>query len=454
MKENIYVIMLVFELTGEETKLPNVNNWLTPNYRGPEDTLWCNPCGKGQLPKKWKTDFPEYVYTYPQLQELKKKLNAVKSLLNPITGRDREKYDDIADAVRPQDELRGKNGVLVQDYNAEIVTNAWLKMFELLNFTESLLTALSASRTNKIFHSFHFAEAPGNFLLAINHYLKTKHPIFEWSWLANSYRELYIPRSETQYLCDAYGLIKAYPTRWIFGADEDGDITSPANIRSFQQAAAQQLDDIVHLATADVKFCPPDMNFDEEENINIPVHLGQLLASLMVLSKGGTMILKIFTTYEAPSICMLYMITLLFGHVYLVKPETSRPANSEKYIVATGYKNNLTPLQLSRLLNFMGYIRYLNTELGSPALFHAADISKEFINSIIDIETKLTNLQITHLEKNIKLYHEYNDKSVNAAKVDFAKERQNRAAAWIKRTEIQPLIDTDRFIHPVSINKK
>ena len=382
-----------------------------------------------------------YVYQYPEMISLKHELNSVKQKLDPIhvDPASAKKYATIANLVRSHDDLRGPSGILAKDYGAEIVTNAWLKMFELMNFAHSLLDKLQKSKTKKTFNSLHVAEAPGNFLLSINHKLRTEYPSVEWNWLASSFRDLY-SEGNVHYLEDQYGLISAFPNNWIFGADGDGDITSVANIRSFAQSLQ---DGECQLVTSDVKYVPIDVNFDEEENINIPVHLGHLLIALTSLSKGGIMILKEFTLFEAPSISMVYLMTQCFNNVRIVKPETSRPANSEIYIVGIDYKKNLNLLQIEALLDIMKYIRPLNTEAGSPAIFRKNDIPQTFVDKIVRIQSALVRSQIKQIERNLALFEKYtqeeyrgNDRQI---KKDLGPLREATAKEWIEKTGIRVL---------------
>ena len=54
-----------------------------------------------------------------------------------------------------------------------MVTNAWLKMYEILNNVDIL---------DDIEHlnAFHLCEAPGAFILSLNHYLKTRNISYNW----------------------------------------------------------------------------------------------------------------------------------------------------------------------------------------------------------------------------------------------------------------------------------
>ncbi len=68
------------------------------------------------------------------------------------------------------------------------------------------------------------------------------------------------------------------------------------------------------------------------------LHYCEMVTALGVLATGGSFILKAFTLFEHPTVCALYLMGALFGEVHVYKPATSKPGNSETYIVGKGFK--------------------------------------------------------------------------------------------------------------------
>ena len=64
----------------------------------------------------------------------------------------------------------------------------------------------------------------------------------------------------------------------------------------------------------------------------------QIIYAIAVQKKGGNFFIKFFDTFTEASLQMIYLIALLYEEVYFVKPNTSRYANSEKYIVCKKFK--------------------------------------------------------------------------------------------------------------------
>ena len=54
---------------------------------------------------------------------------------------------------------------------------------------------------------------------------------------------------------------------------------------------------------------------------------------------GGTFILKVYDTFTRISLDFLYLLSNLYNEVSIIKPFTSRFANSEKYLVCKGFRN-------------------------------------------------------------------------------------------------------------------
>jgi len=372
---------------------------------------------------------------WTELSELKQRLNKEKSKLDLYT--DKQQLHHMTAPMREYDLLRSEKGILVTEYGAEIVTNAWLKMYEILNKLNPFFAKIAKSRNAEL-KTLHLEEAPGNFLLAFNHFLKTKYKHIYWNWTANSYRDLY--NKNSSYLSDDYGLMKKFKTQWIYGADCDGDITSPANIRSFAQSVIK-----VHVVTSDVKYVPENPNYNEEENYNIPVHLGHIITSIMCLKKGGIAILKHLTLLEPASISLLYLLTACFESVEIFKPDTSKPANSEVYLICIGFKK-ISDAKVEQLLEYMQMIRFMNNAKGSPALFQKNDLPLNFIQEILKINKQLTELQILNIEKMMESIEKNKDKKTKDIYLDCLSARNEKAKLWINKMQIEKLAEKDHLL--------
>ena len=64
--------------------------------------------------------------------------------------------------------------------------------------------------------------------------------------------------------------------------------------------------------------------------------LCQFLTALTAIRKGGSFMCKIFDLLTPFTVGLVYILYKHFREVSIVKPFTSRPANSERYVVARG----------------------------------------------------------------------------------------------------------------------
>jgi len=455
--------------------LPKLEQWLQPEYTGIGDGIIIDEIN-GQddilnlakpipvnLPKNARKDFPNYFYDYESLLELKRTMNSAKSLMDPLQ-REWRQFQEFQRIYRGYDILKGKRGILVQTYGAEVVTNAWLKMYELARYITPVWDQAMKTRgkdTNARVTSLHIAEAPGNFIVSLNHYLQMEQRRLSWDWLANTYRDPLVAdlrakdqkfkepkvdldkpkQDETGYLGDTYGLIAKYPDRWLFGSDCDGDITSANNIRSLQATIAARgwKDGRADLVTSDVKYVPEgNPQYEDEELINRAVQTGHFAASWATLRVGGTAVLKEFSHLESSSVAQLYMATLSFDEVEVCKPHTSKGPNSETYLILRGYRG-VTEEQQRALLNYMTYIRFMNYQraMGCPAILPKAWIPAKFVAQVESMQKVLVDEQVLELKQMMAAYDEYKRGKYDTASSEKASLKMSED--WIKSMDMKAL---------------
>ena len=75
--------------------------------------------------------------------------------------------------------------------------------------------------------------------------------------------------------------------------------------------------------------------YDEtlQEIYNSKLILAEVIISLNNLKTGGTFILKMFDTFLDFTKSIIYLLTRCFQSVSIYKPDSSRPVNSERYII-------------------------------------------------------------------------------------------------------------------------
>ena len=287
--------------------------------------------------------------------------------------------------------------IFINQYQAEMVTNAWIKMYEILNSVHDLIPLKENIKT------FHLCEAPGAFISAVNHYISNR-GIGTLNWYAQSLKPNNTIKSTNELdvrdlALDVHrGLIGAYPNRWLFGdgSDKTGDITHSAVIKSY--VSNPLLKDIDFMTSdAGLQCDPTELN--EQEAFLSKINMGQIVCILACLPIGKSAIFKTFLPMSEPlTISMMYLVTNLFGTVTIIKPSSSHSSNSEVYVVLKKYKGIGADL-LEILYGLLDDPKITS----KTRLFEKID--KVYFDSYMESITRLIDRQIQALCRNYYYYY-------------------------------------------------
>jgi len=176
--------------------------------------------------------------------------------------------------------------------------------------------------------SFHLAEGPGGFIEAIANTRKNKDDIYIGMTLIDDKNDPNIPgwKKTEQFL-------RNNPNVYIErGSDNTGDILSLDNFAGCKEMYKSSMD----LITADGGF-DFSVDFNKQEMNIAKLLFAQVCYAVSMQKQGGTFVLKVFDCFMQHSVDILYILSSFYQKVYMMKPYTSRYANSEKYIVCKGF---------------------------------------------------------------------------------------------------------------------
>ena len=257
------------------------------------------------------------------------------------------------------------------------LSRSYFKMIE-------LWTGLGLSSVRATAHS---AEGPGGFLEAIMD--RSADPV---RMIAMTLRasERTIPgwRKSSQFL-------NAYPSVHItYGADNTGNLYSLANQDAFAEVARDHLGEQPTLYTADGGF-DFSADFNAQENTVLRLLAAEALCGLNVLAAGGTMILKIFDTTHRATLELLWMISSCFERTALMKPSTSRPANSERYWIGS---------QRIRVPDWiLSTLRELTAQDGWTRIFVEPIYDTNWLNQLQQFQEEIETQQINNIQMTLNL---------------------------------------------------
>lgn len=196
-------------------------------------------------------------------------------------------------------------------------------------------------------NTFHLAEGPGGFIEAIADMRKDNDGNYNstdtyYGMTLIKDNDLSIPgwRKTSDF-------IKKCPNFVIEqGVDGTGDLTNIDNLVYCYEQYGNSID----LITGDGGF-DFSVDFNSQEVASSKLLFCQIAFAIAMQKKGGCFIIKFFDTFTKLSSEMIYLLTILYENIYIIKPCSSRQANSEKYIVCKKFRIKDSRVLLHRLIS-------------------------------------------------------------------------------------------------------
>ncbi|KAG0237424.1 FtsJ methyltransferase domain-containing protein 2 [Actinomortierella wolfii] len=202
-----------------------------------------------------------------------------------------------------------------------------------------------------------------------------------------------------------------------YGADGTGDLLQRTNVEAFADAVDRDTAGLgVGLVAADGGVNMDDDQAAQELRMRHLI-LNQILTMFMTLQKGGDFVIKMFDIFTPVTAELVWILSRHFEKICVLKPLTSRPMNSERYVVCRHLlerrpsktikhllrahqafedaanapessdekhvKHILAPDTVTGDQSFMGYLRHHNLETAKRQL-EALDICLKFANDRIE----------------------------------------------------------------------
>ena len=202
------------------------------------------------------------------------------------------------------------------------VSRAFYKMLEIWK-----LSRLAEALPEGPFLSVHLAEGPGGFIEALAHVRKR---------MPDTYVGITLSQGDDPSIPGWRGnaLLAANDRRLVI--DEcggSGDILKRETLEHCISEYAGR----ASLVTGDGGF-DFSSNFSHQETLTLPLILAQAAHALVTQAKGGCFVVKLFDVFTQATIDLVYLLGTAYKMVQIVKPHTSRHANSERYAVCKDFR--------------------------------------------------------------------------------------------------------------------
>jgi 23S rRNA U2552 (ribose-2'-O)-methylase RlmE/FtsJ len=290
------------------------------------------------------------------------------------------------------------------------ISRAYFKMIEILhNFNFNFPTNLK---------SFHLAEGPGGFIEALLYYRKNKQDTYYGITLLED--DCSIPKwSKADYF------LHKNPNIIIeTGKDKTGNLYNVENLLHMSKYKNS-----MDFITADGGF-DFSIDFNKQEENSLKLIFCEICFAMMLQKKGGSFVIKVYDLYSSGSLQLLYLLNYLYEEVHITKPLSSRPANSEKYVVCMKFK--MVP-NLEELLQ----IFITNYDTFTITNIFSIPLSNHFIEKMIEVNSIFGQNQIENI---VSILNYIMDETKHEKNEQIKKTHLSKCVKWCKKYSL-PIYD-------------
>jgi 23S rRNA U2552 (ribose-2'-O)-methylase RlmE/FtsJ len=261
-------------------------------------------------------------------------LSTLKEKITPIerTWDIHKKYTNPYEYIHTPVPMKKKSVAKIRP-----ISRSYFKMIEILylfelipNTDTSMLSSINHADTicSNPIKTFHLAEGPGGFIEAIATIRNNPDDKYYGMTLIDK-----TPNSAVPTWKKSADFLGRFPNVQLeYGVDGTGNILVLENLRHCKEHYGSSMD----IITGDGGF-DFSIDFNQQEIAISKLLYGQLSFAVTMQKHGGSFVLKIFDSFMKHTLDILYLLASFYETVHIVKPKTSRYANSEKYIVCKGF---------------------------------------------------------------------------------------------------------------------
>lgn len=211
-----------------------------------------------------------------------------------------------------------------------------------------------------------------------------------------------------------------------YGADGTGDLYNRENLDYMADNLPR-----MQLITADGGF-DFSSDFNGQEELSMRLILCEIYSAFVLQDEGGSLVLKIYDMFNENTLKIVSLLNMYYESIYVVKPLSSRPANSEKYLVCTGFymADRATVQVLGDLI--AGY----SEELLS-AFFSDIEHDLGILNGLVCYNVYYTLRQAFYIEQTICYINDfgknYHDERVRQQIKSITETNRKKSLRWCEK---------------------
>jgi 23S rRNA U2552 (ribose-2'-O)-methylase RlmE/FtsJ len=230
---------------------------------------------------------------------------------------------------------------------------------------------------------------------------------------------------------DAY--CKKHNITLFYGTSGTGNLYDLSNINDL---TCETNGNSCHFITADGGF-DFSSDFNNQEEMSFRLILCEVYSALRLQSQGGCFVLKIYDIHSLTTMKLLYILKLFYENIYFIKPLSSRPANSEKYVLCTNFSFENKKILYNDVLKMLKQNILTYTQYNTNTICNDISIPIQFIRDIVDYNRIYITNQTIHIMKTLSLIDNTDNTNNNIIDAtDTIKHQVRKAVKWCYKYNI------------------
>jgi 23S rRNA U2552 (ribose-2'-O)-methylase RlmE/FtsJ len=276
------------------------------------------------------------------------------------------------------------------------LSRSFYKLLEIYNIQNIL-----DKYNNTTIKTFHLAEGPGGFIEATQYIRQNDSDTYYGMTLIDKNDNIPGWKKSQSFLSKHNNIIIEY------GEDKTGDLFNVNNLWYCYNKYKNSMD----IITGDGGF-DFSIDYNNQEVLSNKLIFSQICFAIAMQKKGGVFILKMFDIFHEASIDILYILSCFYKIISIIKPNTSRFANSEKYIICKDFKYDNS----YDSINYLSKLYPILNSNNNIKRFLNIKIPYIYLNKLQDINAIIGQQQLENINSTLYLLNNNKQDKLNSIK--------------------------------------
>ncbi|KZC07705.1 PREDICTED: cap-specific mRNA (nucleoside-2'-O-)-methyltransferase 1 [Dufourea novaeangliae] len=274
-------------------------------------------------------------------------------------------------------------------YGAFFLNRAAVKMANIDRACNFMFTKPNGLQNNELLYFADVCAGPGGF---------SEYVLWRKKWRAKGFG--FTLKNENDFKLDDFYVGPCETFHPYYGPKDNGDVFDSDNQKAFRDLI------MTHTNRKGVHFMMADGGFSVNGQDNLQeillkrLYLCQCLVALMIVREKGHFVTKLFDLFTPFSAGLVYLMYRCFDEVSIFKPNSSRPANSERYLICKTKRPGTE--HIAQHLEHINHILSKNEDNNDVlqlVSFEALEREQSFVQYLRQSNNYLGRKQITGLRK-------------------------------------------------------